>query len=247
MGLVKLRGLAASLILASLVSSATVHGSHASVSPTPTASDIQALVPPDGTIAHVMQPVAPARLTALTTKLQLAAQKQPEWWMAQIRKARPGEPVPYDPRLGLTKAEYEEFLRLWGAFTLRKVKTTKLNVKREGRKVTFHGGEGLPHLKGVVLDLATGAVTTPFGTAAQCTRIRASSEQKVTGPWNGVQWELERVNDQTGLGTVVKFALGRLRPSGRGLLHYEVLQVTGQSRTEIDDLIEYDLPPDVTK
>jgi hypothetical protein len=188
-----------------------------------------------------MQLVAPPRLNLLTAKLQQAAQKQPEWWMDQLRKAKPGEPLPYHPRLGMTKAEYKELLSLGGAFTLRKIKMVRLSVKRDGMRITFNGGEELPDLKAVVVNLGTGAVTTPFGTAADWSRIEAGPDQKATGPWNGVEWKLERVNERTGLGTVVTFDLGRLRQTGRGLLRYEVLQVNEQSRTDYSDLLEYNL------
>jgi hypothetical protein len=205
--------LASYLALASVTAGvARVHPSSAPASPP--LAQIRKLLPADGTRADVMQLVAPPRLNLLTAKLQQAAQKQPEWWIDQLHKAKPGEPLPYDPRLGLTKEEYKELLSLWGAFSLRKTRTVRLSVKRDGMRITFNGGEELPDLRAVVVDLETGAVTTPYGTATQWSRVEASPEQKATGPWNGVAWELERVDERTGLGTVVTFDLGRLRQSG---------------------------------
>ena len=72
-------------------------------------------------------------------------------------------------------------------------------------------------------------------------RITASPGQTATGPWDGVGWDLETMNEQTLQGTIIKFDLGRLRKTSRGLLLYEVMQITERSRTSFSVLLEYDL------
>jgi len=74
--------------------------------------DIESLLPADGTVMDVMELKAPPRLEELAAKLQQTVAKDPEWWLAHVRKAKPGEPIPYDARLGLSKEEFDEFLSL---------------------------------------------------------------------------------------------------------------------------------------
>jgi hypothetical protein len=186
---------------------------------------------------------APPRLEELTKKLRQAVAKDPDWWLAHIQKAKPGEPLPYDARLGLTKEEYKEFLRLGQNMTLTKAKAAKVRVKRDGGRVVLSFGEDLPGFKEVVLDLTADTVTTPFGVTTERSRIRASEGQKATGPWDGIQWKLEKAEEDPARITAVKFALGKLKGSGRGLLYYDVKQVGEKAKTVFSYVLQYDLKP----
>ncbi|WP_019588509.1 hypothetical protein [Deinococcus apachensis] len=42
-------------------------------------------------------------------RMLAAARENLEWNLEQLRDARPGEPLPYDPRLGVTREEYGRF------------------------------------------------------------------------------------------------------------------------------------------
>lgn len=210
---------------------------------TASTSDVAELLPADGKAVDVMQVQAPPRLAEFARKLQQAAAKNPDWWRAHVQKAKPGEPLPYDARLGLTKKEYEEFLSLSSKMTLMKVKVAKVGVKRDGPRITLNFGDDLPGMKEVVLDLKAGTVTTPFGVAADRSRILASERQKATGPWDGIQWKLEKVDKEPAGGVVVNFALGKLKESGRGILYYDVRQVGEKSMTRVSYVLQYDLKP----
>jgi hypothetical protein len=117
------------------------------------ASDVGDLLPADGTTVDVMERKVPPRMEGLTKKLQQAIAKDPDWWLAHLRKGKPGEPVPYDPRLGFTKEEHEEYIALRKKITLTKVKTAKVRVQRGGQRIVLRFGEDFPAMREVVLDL----------------------------------------------------------------------------------------------
>ncbi len=189
-----------------------------------------------------MQIVPPARVLELTEKILQAARKDPAWWSNHLKKAKDGEPLPYDARLGLTEFEYDEYLSLTGKYTLVKVKTATLRVKGDGKQFVLDGGDALPHITGIELDLVANTVTTPFGVAAVRREIAASEGQTLTGPWNGVQWKLEKPELEVGAVTLVRFSLGRLKETGRGILLYEAKEVRGrQPTTRARYLLTYDL------
>jgi len=199
------------------------------------------LLPPDGAAVDVMELRAPLRLEELTKKLQQAVANDPDWWRGHVQRARPGEPLPYDARLGLTQKEYTEYLSLAEKITLTKVRVAKVEVKRDGERIVLSFGDDLPGLREAVLDLKADTVTTPFGITTNRKRIRASEGQKVTGSWDGLQWKLEEIEEEPARVTSVKFALGRMKESGRGILYYDVKQISEKLRTEFYHILQYDL------
>jgi hypothetical protein len=206
------------------------------------ASEVEGLLPADQVTVDVMELKPPARLAELTKQLQEAAKANPQWWLRMVKKAKPGEPLPYDPKMGLTKEEYAEFLRLGNEMVLNKARTATLRLTRKEDRLTFEGGKDLPELNGVELDLKMNSVRTPFGIADQRSRITASDSQKATGPWDGIQWRLEKPDLQPDSLTTAKFALGRQKSNGRGILYYDVRQVGGAKR-RVSYFLYYDLNP----
>ena len=51
------------------------------------------------------------RANELMLKLQAAVATNQDWFLEHVKRAKPGEPLEYDPRLGLTKEAYAEYLR----------------------------------------------------------------------------------------------------------------------------------------
>lgn len=205
------------------------------------AVELKDVLPKDEAAVAVMQIGASPRIALLTKKLQEAAAEDPDWWQAHVKKAKPGEPLPYDPKIGLSKEEYQEYLDLAKTLGLTKLKTVKVRVKQDGRLVILTFGDDLPALKEAVINLKDDSVTTPYGVAATRSVIKAAPGQKATGPWNGIQWKLENVDLATGKGTIVKFAIGKLKDTDRGIIYYDVKQVTDDSRTFLHYVLFYDL------
>lgn len=202
---------------------------------------VETLLPSDGITVDVMQLVHPPRMEELTKKLAAAIAKNPEWWASHVKKAKPGEPVEYDVRLGVTQAEFTEYLALTKKGVYKKVAAAKVEVKRDGDRVVLSFGDQLPNLKTLELDLKADVVTTPFGVASNKTQIVASDGQTATGPWDGVQWKVAKVEEKPARSTSMQIALGKLKESGRGILYYNLSQVSDQSRVNARYVLQYDL------
>jgi len=212
---------------------------------TPADSALRALVPTGTTAVWVMGMVPPAGPNEIMLRLQAAMRRDQAFWQQYILEhSRPGQPLPYHVNMGVTRAEYDEALRLMRQIRLAKVGEATLTVRDEGNgPLVLDGGRALPQLTGVVIDLAANQVQTPFGVAARRTRVSPGPEQAATGPWEGELWSREAISGGGSNGVSIKFGVGRLQEGGRGILYYEVKQVAGgRVASQASSILTYDIP-----
>ena len=201
------------------------------------------LIPGGAVTAQVMEIGAPPRFAELSARLQAAMRKDPAWFAAHVQAARPGEPLSYDARMGITAAEYRDLLALADSMAIRPVSPVELRVVPTPTGWRLEGGTALPELQGVEIDTVAWEVRTPFGVAKTVKAISANPDQRATGPWDGVQWQHQDPSLAAGNGTMATFALGRLAASGRGLLYYDARRAAGGALTErVTRILTFDLP-----
>ena len=190
----------------------------------------------------VMELVIPQRVTDLTQRLLKAVRENPDWWSEHVKQAKPGEPLPYDSRLGLSESEYNEFLALSKKMTMRKKAEATLIVSTDGDDVyLLDGGQALPDFTGIEIDLKNDLVCTPFGVATKRSEIHAP-EDSALGAWDGVQWKLENPGPNGITGTFAKLAVGRQKRSGRCVIYYDAKKFGLDEMTRISNVLIYDLP-----
>jgi hypothetical protein len=186
---------------------------------------------------------ASPRHAELGARIQAAAQQNAAWLQEQVRRARPGEPLPYDARLGVTREEYAEFLRLSGSMTLAKVASAPLTVREEGRRLVLAGGTAFPDLTGIAIDLDAGSLVTPLGTVPSWEPARSDGARGAMGAWEGIRWNLEDMAPDASEGRIVSLLLGRLQETGRGVFYSELREVRGGRPTARMVRILYFDPP----
>jgi hypothetical protein len=213
----------------------------AAIAAEPPPVDVSRLLPGDGVTVDVMQPTFPKRLQELAVKLQAALAKDPAWTKSHVSQAKPGEPLPYDEKLGLTKAEYEEFLELTKKGGMAKVADAKVRVQRDGDRVVLHFGKRFQGMEKIEVDLKNDSASTPAGMVATRQAIKASSEQAATGPWDGVQWKSKGFEEDISRPSV-SLAVGKLEATGRGILYYRVRPGNSNSAAAVQYVLFYDLP-----
>lgn len=196
----------------------------------PNASDIAGLLPAaDGKVA-VMSLDPPVRLHELTARIQAAAQSDPAWFMEHTKSATPGQPLPYDSRLGLSEAEYREYLTLGSSIGLKKVRDATLKVlPKDGGKLFLDGDDSLSDLTGLTIDTAALQVHSEFGVLGPPTRVTASDAQKATGPWNGYTWKLNAGAYSADKLVSASFSLGRFVKTNECLLYYTAKKLTSEA------------------
>ena len=203
--------------------------------------ELLALFPSDTISVNVLTLSPSPRLHELSVKIQAAAKNDPVWWMAHVKKAEKGGPLPYDTKLGITQDEYSEFLALAGKVTAKKVAEANLKVSKEDRVIKFDGLDGMSDLSGIELDLDKDLVRTRDGVIDESTAVRTGSES-VLGAWVGRGWRHRYIDPTTGSVKVLAFAVGKLLDSGRTVLQFDVKRASGDEAKVHGRIITFDMP-----
>ncbi|MCA9757557.1 MAG: hypothetical protein KDA27_17260 [Candidatus Eisenbacteria bacterium] len=219
-------------VIGALAHATDVSGASSAAESSPTTGWFLDLLPVGETPVDVMI-VAEAEPNPWLAKMMVTVAQDREWWVSHVASAPRGEPIAYDARLGLTKAEYDSMLAHVGGMHLTKIADASLRVERLKDGVfRLHGSAAAAAADGIVVDLNENRVQTPYGIAAAQTRIEASDRQSMTGPWNGMQWKIHGADEEPPAGdiadlsmSVAQFCLGRLTESGRGILFYRASRI----------------------
>jgi hypothetical protein len=206
--------------------------------------EIMTLVPADKTIADVMAPGLSPKVVEMSERLQQVAAKDPNWWREYAGQYPPGTPVPYHEKMEVTREEYLEFVELSARPSLIKYGEVLLEVSSPQQGVfRISAGDTVPEMDGIQVDLVRDRIETPFGQAVQKTFVNRDMEkQKLTGTWEGVQWEHLEVDTTAQKATSINFALGRLDESNTGILYYRVMRMTPREPpTEVMIVLNYPL------
>ena len=188
--------------------------------------EARSYIPSGEVLAKRMDLAYSDRAVELATRLQAAVAKNDEWWIDYVKNAVPGEPLPYDERMGLTEEEYREYLALASAPVLRQVGSVGLRFEWDGDSsvlVTATDPDlGVGELR---IDLTRERVETAYGVLADRSEINNDAEDSPTGPWVGVQWSLEEGDDELQHAVSASLSLGRLERTGEGILYFNAKQV----------------------
>jgi hypothetical protein len=198
-------------------------------------------IPVGSIAADVMEYGQSPRVAKLNKRKQDAILKDPLWWREHMQKQKPGETITYDPRMGISQAEYDELKALSGKTTIRKKSDATIQVTRRGEVYVLDGGESLPDLTGIEIDLKQDQVRTPFGVTGKSGTLTMPDTTPV-GFWTGVRWSLGSAGEEGG--KKVSLSLGRLKASGRGIFIYYVLNPDAppEEKKRVNIMLTYDLP-----
>jgi hypothetical protein len=203
---------AVSVLLAAIVSASPA----TPVAPAPTARALAELLPAGSHEVEVLEWSASPRYAELVRRYGDAVKRDPRWFQEQ-RAASRGGPLPYDPRCGLSEAEYRELQAGIGGARLVADRRETLAVRWEGSALRLEGGAQLAPLTAVSMD-PTLAVHTPFGT---CRGWRAVElELPGAGTLRGHECRAEEVGPSLELVDATRLAVGTL-DDGRRLLLYQ--------------------------
>jgi hypothetical protein len=183
--------------------------------------------------AEVMVLAGSARGHELAAKFKAGVAANPEWFAEQLQRAKSGEVIPWDPKLGLTEAEYDEFLASTGGLSFKKSHGVTLVVERHDPYFTFTTRGGYPALDALAIKIAVDGSRgeTRYGPLPRTSTITASEDQALTGPWNGTCWKMP---EPTSLDErQLEVCLGKFRDTPRALLFYQT-RSTGDPASNAD-------------
>ena len=133
------------------------------------------LVPDVAVKGEVVAVVPPEAIEKYIAKVDIIRKKDPEWFSEYSKNAQPGVPLPFNKKLGLTKAEYEEYLKLWDQREMKPLPQGELIVRLEKAgdkwriRVTGQGSD----ITTMFYDPKTDDYTTTSGTLKRIDDIKA--------------------------------------------------------------------------
>lgn len=174
----------------------------------------------------------PREIDRYVAKVEAAARQDPKWFKEFSAKAKPGVPLPFDPKLGLTQEEYDDYLKLWAKREF-KSKEEVLILLRKGFGGTWTisstGSAGC--LSTLRYNEATDSFSSPNGELKRLDDIKADADS-ILGAWTGKEWKFEQ---EGSLGkTKENLALGKMESTGHGLIVYRFQEVSGEGTTMVD-------------
>ena len=185
------------------------------------------LIPADTPIkGEIVVVVPPPELDKYIAKVEQAARKDPNWFKEHAKNGKPGVPLPYDERLGLTKEEYDDYLKTWSKREFKPVEPVAIQLKgdKEGRW-TINMTGGAQNISTLKYDAKEDVFKSPNGTLKRIEDVSADADSTL-GAWSGSEWKFE---EQGSFGTTKEnIAVGKTADKKYGLVVYRFQEVSGQ-------------------
>ena len=169
--------------------------------------------------------IAPPReISKYVGKVETAARKDPKWFKDFSDKAKPGVPLPYDERLGLTKEEYDQYLVLWNKREFKASEDVMLLLRKgSGGTWSIIATGGASAVSTLRYSEKDDVFHSPDGDLKRIDDIKADPGS-IFGEWTGQEWKFEQETEYDK--TKENFALGRFSDNKFGLLVYRVQSVS---------------------
>ena len=162
------------------------------------------------------------RAQELTLKFQTAVATNQDWLLEYIKQAKPGKPLDYDPRLGLTKEEYVEYLREVENRHLASTGTRVTCVfRRKGDLLSLDIGDTNSPLSKIRLNTVTGEMFAPVGRVGMPAWTTGVDTACPIGPYDACSWLYETGDLDVFDVRIVKLVIYRLKLSGKILWRFQ--------------------------
>jgi hypothetical protein len=183
--------------------------------------------------AQIGMVLPPPEIDKYVEKVQIAARKDPKWFLEFSSKAKPGVPLPYDAHLGLTQAEYDEYILLWNKRQFRPAEEVILMLRQSAGSdvwsISATGGASL--FSTLRYSAKDDSFRSPNGPMKRIEDIKADADG-VLGEWSGSEWKFE---EETSLGkTKESFALGQFADHKFGILVYRAQEQSTEGTRLLD-------------
>lgn len=186
-------------------------------------------IPVRGQIGMVLPP---KEIDKYVAKVELAARKDPAWFKEFSAKSKPGIPLPFDERLGLTQTEYDEYLALWAKREFKPTQEVMVMIRKSASDHwTFTATGDAAVLSTLRYDSKADQFLSPNGTLKRIDDIKAEATS-LLGAWSGAEWKFE---EETSLGkTKENFAIGKFADNKFGILVYRAQEVSSSGTRTLD-------------
>ena len=182
--------------------------------------------------AQIGTVIPPADIDKHIAKVESAAKRDPEWFKTYSTTAAPGTPLPYHEKLGLTRAEYDDYIALWRQREFRALEEVMLLLRKstgDTWTVTATGEAGA--ISTLRFNPESGNFRSPNGELVRIEDIKAEADS-ILGEWSGPEWRFE---EETLFGTTKEnIAFGRYADGKSGLIVYRIQEVSTEGTRLMD-------------
>lgn len=183
--------------------------------------DVSLLPSSDPVIAKVMQLGMAREAQEIGERFQAALESQPEWALAFLAKAVPGQPLPYHPNFRITEDQYKLFSAAAQNLTLIEVGRVALSTARQANgDLLLITNPPLAPVNGTTVPADGKVVITPLSALPLVSSVNNQDPKAPTGRWTGTQWMTEAGANARQL--TVKFAIGRRSDIGDSIIYFDV-------------------------
>jgi hypothetical protein len=176
--------------------------------------------------------IPPREIDKFVAKVEAAARKDPKWFREFSAKTKPGIPLPFDERLGLTQQEYAEYLALWNKREFKAMADVTIVLRpSSGNSWTITATGEASAISTLRFIPKQDVFRSPNGDLKRIEDIKAEASS-ILGEWTGREWKLE---EDTGLGkTKENIAVGRFTNKPFGLIVYRAQEVSTEGTRLLD-------------
>jgi hypothetical protein len=171
-------------------------------------------------MAEVGAIVPPKEINKYIAKVQAAAQEDPVWHKEFSSKAKPGLPLPWNEKLGLSKDEYEEYLKFWDQRQFKASQQVLIRLEE------IKAGEWMIRVSGVGMPISllryypeTDMIKSTNGELKRIEDINAD-ERSILGAWQGKEWRFEEKTEY--VWTKENLAIGKSKDGQYCFLIYRI-------------------------
>lgn len=182
---------------------------------------LDAFLPKSGKIeGHVMSfDVAPED-AAIDRQFRNAVANNMDWFKKYVTSNTPGQPLPYTPKMGITKAQYDQLQHMRADFRSGDAVTIDLKREADGSLGFTSAAPQAAELTKVHFPAGEKEADTPYGKLTILSEIHQKDTRAPIGVWDGEEWAKVGPTDESA--PSVKIAFGKREPSGEGVMYYQV-------------------------
>ncbi len=190
--------------------------------------------------AEAVLVLPPPEIEKYIAKVEQAAQKDRAWFAEYSKTTKPGIPLPYHEKIGLTKEEYDEYLALWAKREFKVAQEVSLLLRKgsEDRWNIIASGAGSA-LSSLRFSDKDDNWKSTNGIMTRLEDIKADP-MSILGAWTGKEWRFE---EETNLSKLKEnFAIGITGDGKYHLLVYRAQEMTTQGTRLLDKNLVIRIP-----
>ena len=190
--------------------------------------------------AELVVVLPPPEIEKYISKVEQAAAKDPTWFQEYSKDTKPGIPLPFHEKIGLTKEEYDQYLVLWGKREFKVAQEVSLLLRKgsEGRWNIIGSGAAAP-ISSMRYSEKDDTWKSTNGMMTRLADIKAEANS-ILGAWTGKEWRFE---EETSLSKLKEnFAVGLTADGKYHLLVYRAQEMTSTGTRLLDKNLVLRIP-----